>query len=177
MRDLQPSADTRPPQGGAPAVIGWYEHVDLPEWGIRGIRAKIDTGARTSALHVDGVRKLKGGHVRFDVVLNRKRRKARVTVEAPVRRRSRVTSSTGHYRLRYVVPLRIRLGGIEKTIEVGLVARERMRFRMLLGRSAFAGEFLIDASRRCLLGRRKMTRRAPKSRPAKRRAASAGSAA
>lgn len=136
-------------------VIGWYEHVDLPDWGVRGIKAKIDTGARTSALHVSSVRKLRNGLVRFEVVLHRKHAHRRITVEAPVLRRTRVRSSTGVNRIRYVVPVRLRLGSVVKTIEVGLVSRDKMLFRMLLGRSAFSGEFLIDASRHCVLGDRR----------------------
>jgi hypothetical protein len=136
----------------AAGVIGWYEYVDLPEWGIAGVRAKIDTGARTSALHVGAVRKQRDGRVQFDVILHRKHQHRRVTVRAHVLRRTRVRSSTGHNRIRYVVPARVRLGGVEKTIEVSLVCRDKMLFRMLLGRSAFSGDFLIDASRQCVLG-------------------------
>lgn len=143
-------ADAKAPLG----VIGWYEYVDFPDWEVRGIKAKVDTGARTSALHVSSVRKLRNGLVRFEVVLNRTRSHARLVVEAPVLRRTVVRSSTGVNRTRYIVPVRIRLGEVEKTVEVGLVSRDKMLFRMLLGRSAFSGEFLIDASRHCVLGAR-----------------------
>jgi hypothetical protein len=155
----RPAAPSRDPRGerersaaGPREVIGWTEYVELPDWGIPRLRAKVDTGARTSALHVDDVRRLPGDRVRFDVVLHRKRNDRRVTVEAPILRQTRVRSSTGVYRRRYVVPARIRLGHVDKTIEVSLVARDKMIFRMLLGRSAFSGEFLIDASRQCIQG-------------------------
>ena len=142
-------------------VIGWTEWVDLPDWGIPWLKAKVDTGARTSALHVDLVEDLGDGRVRFDVVLHRERRDRRVTVEADVLRRSRIRSSTGVWRRRYVVPARIRLGTVTKLIEVSLVARDKMLFRMLLGRSAFSGDFLIDASRQCLTRRPASLRTSP----------------
>jgi hypothetical protein len=131
-------------------VIGWTEFVELPDWGIPRLKAKVDTGARTSALHVDSLRRLPDGRVRFEVVLHRRRADRRVTVEAPVLRQTRVRSSTGVYRRRHVVPVRIRLGHVDKVIEVSLVSRDQMIFRMLLGRSAFSGDFLIDASRQCV---------------------------
>ena len=57
--------------GREPIVIGWTELVDLPEWGIKDLRAKVDTGARTSALHVENIEELPRGYVRFDVILHR----------------------------------------------------------------------------------------------------------
>jgi hypothetical protein len=78
-----------------PVVIGWTEYVDLPEWGVRRIRAKVDTGARSSALHVENIRELPRGIVRFDVVVHRERRDRHVRVRARITRRSRVRSSNG----------------------------------------------------------------------------------
>ena len=136
-----------------PVVIGWTEYVDLPEWGVRRLRAKVDTGARSSALHVENIRELPRGMVRFDVVLHREERDRRVHVRAHVRRRSRVRSSNGEIHLRLFVETTLRLGGVEKSIEVGLVDRAEMIHRMLLGRAALAGPFLIDVDHQLLQGR------------------------
>lgn len=146
-------------------LIGWSESVDLPEWGIRGIRAKVDTGARTSALHVENVEELPNGRVRFDVVLHRRRRDRRVHVVSRVRRRARVRSSTGHYSTRIFVATLLRLGDVEREVELSLVDREHMLFRMLLGRSALGGAFLIDPAHRGLLGRHDVTRSSQRRRP------------
>lgn len=93
------------------------------------------------------------GHVRFDVVLHRRRRDRRVHVVARVLRRARVRSSSGHFDTRIFVATRLRLGDVEREVEMSLVDRERMVYRMLIGRSALAGAFLIDPAHRGLLGR------------------------
>ena len=139
-------------------LIGWNELVDLPEWQVRRLRAKVDTGARSSALHVTNLIPLPDGRVRFDVVLDRKRVHRRVHVVAPVCRVGRVRSSTGRYTRRYFVRTRLVLGGVEKNIEVSLVDREKMLFRMLLGRTALAGDFVIDPGRRRLTTKNKTGR-------------------
>lgn len=131
-------------------VIGWNEYVDLPDWKITGLKAKVDTGARTSALHVDDISELSRDRVRFDVILHRKHTDRRVTIEVPVLRRASVRSSTGLKETRYFVKTRIRLGTVEKEIEVSLAARGPMLFRMLLGRNALTGDFLIDPGHRAL---------------------------
>jgi hypothetical protein len=136
-------------------VIGWNEVVDLPDWQIRRLRAKVDTGARTSALHVENIEELPRGHVRFDVVLHRARRDRRVAVETRIVRRGRVRSSSGHYTTRIFVATRVRLGPIEREIELSLVDRGPMIYRMLLGRSALAGHVLVDVGHRGLLDARR----------------------
>ena len=136
-------------------LIGWTEYVDLPDWHIRRLRAKVDTGARSSALHVENIRELKRGIVRFDVVLHRRERDRRVHVRAHVKRRARVRSSNGEMSERLFVETTLRLGSVEKTIEVGLVDRAKMIHRMLLGREALSGPFLIDVDHRMLHSKRK----------------------
>lgn len=133
-------------------IIGAAENVDFPDWGIRSLSARVDTGARTSALHVENVRELAGGRVRFDVRLRRDDPTARVTVEAKVSRRTSVRSSTGDEAPRLFVKAYVKLGGVEQRVEVGLVDRERMLYRMLLGRSALARRFLVDVTKRYVLG-------------------------
>jgi hypothetical protein len=132
-------------------LIGWKEHVSLPDWGITRLRAKIDTGARTSALHVEELERLPGRQIRFRVVLDRRKSHRRVTVTAPIARIGRVLSSSGHYTTRVFVVTTLRIGDIEETIELNLVDRQQLSFRMLLGRTALADHFLIDAHRAYVL--------------------------
>lgn len=145
-----------------PLVIGRYEYVDLPQWGIRKLRAKVDTGARTSALHVTNLQDEGGAHVWFEVVPHRDKRERRVRVRARVVRRARVRSSNGHYEMRIFVGTTLRLGSVEREVEISLVDRGRMNFRMLLGRSTLARSFLVDAGREALLGRPRRRRRTPR---------------
>ena len=133
-----------------PFVIGWSELIDLPDWRIRGLRAKIDTGARSSALHVEALEVLPRGYVRYKVVCHRDNHDRRVTVIEKITRRSRVRSSTGEYTMRYFVKTRLRLGGIEREVEVSLVDRGDMTFRMLIGRTALAGAYVVDPTHKNL---------------------------
>jgi hypothetical protein len=135
-----------------PRIIGVAEYVDFPDWGVKSLRARVDTGARTSALHVENVCLLAGSRVRFDVRLRRDDPSARVTVETKLSRRAPVRSSTGQTEPRLFVKAHVRLGGREQQIEVGLVDRRHMLYRMLLGRSALERKFLVDVSRRYALG-------------------------
>jgi hypothetical protein len=134
-----------------PVVIGWAELVDIPEWNISRLRAKMDTGARTSALHVENIEEVGGDRVRFDVRLHRQKLDRRVTVEAPIVRRALVRPSSGVSENRIFVSARVHIGTIAEEIELSLVSRERMIFRMLIGRSALRHRFLIDTSRRYVL--------------------------
>ena len=111
-------------------------------------RAKVDTGARTSALHVEDVEELPRDRLRFKVVTGRKPPFRRRTVMARLVKTARVKSSNGHYSTRYFVRTRIAIGDRRKDIELSLVSREKMVYRMLLGRTALAGDFVVDVSRR-----------------------------
>jgi hypothetical protein len=132
-------------------VIGLAEYVDLPEWRVLRLRAKVDTGARTSALHVENLRELPGGRVRFDVRLHRDRPERRITIEAPISRRGRVRSSSGWSEVRVFVATTLRIGNVALRAEFGLVDRARMIYRLLLGRTALGARFLVDPSQRYLL--------------------------
>ena len=134
-----------------PLVIGVTEYVDLPNWRILSLRAKIDSGARSSALHVENIRELEGDRVRFDVRLSRSQSERRVTVEAKIARRGRVRPSSGELEARIFVATKVRIGPVEREIELSLVDRGRMIFRMLIGRRALAHAFLIDPGRRYVL--------------------------
>lgn len=138
-----------------PLVVGFAELVDIPEWNVRRLRAKLDTGARSSALHVENVQELPQGRVRFDVRLHRKKLDRRVTVEAKVVRRGRVRASSGESEMRLFVRATVQIGPVAEEVEMSLVSRERMRFRMLLGRSALARRFLVDAGKSYVLSKTK----------------------
>ena len=133
-------------------VIGWSEYIEFPAWGIDGMRAKVDTGARTSAIHVEDIEVLPDGCVRFHVMVGRRAPYHRVEVVAPVVKHARVRSSSGHYAMRYFVRTLVQIGPIEKEIDISLVSREKMMYRMLLGRRALARDFVVDVSRRRVLG-------------------------
>lgn len=134
-------------------VIGLAEYVDIPDWRIAGLRAKIDTGARSSALHVENLRELGDGRVSFDVRLHRSRSERRVTVEAPITRRGLVRSSTGVTSTRIFVTVPIQIGPISRAVDMGLVDRAQMIYRMLLGRTALGPDFLVDPCGRYLVTR------------------------
>jgi hypothetical protein len=139
-------------QHASPHVVGWREVVSFPEWGVRGIEAKVDTGANTSAIHVEDVKRLPGDRVRFHLVVNRRKPFKHVPVTADITRTTRVRSSTGHVQERFVVTTVMRLGPIRRHVELSLVGRDKMLCRMLLGRKALHG-VLVDVTRRNLLGR------------------------
>ena len=149
-----------------PLVIGVTEYVDIPAWRIARLRAKIDTGARTSALHVENIRELGAGRVRFDVRLSRRESDRRVTVETRIARRGQVRPSSGELEARIFVAVRVRIGPVEREIELSLVDRGRMIFRMLIGRRALAHAFLIDPSRRYVLQKPSVKPAAKPSKPA-----------
>ena len=148
-----------------PSIIGWTEYIDFPDWNIKGLKAKVDTGARTSALHVENLERVDEDHVRFDVMLHRKKHDKRQPVRARIEKVARVRSSSGHYSERFFVRTMIRLGHVEKEIEFSLVSRKGMLFRMLLGRKALEHDFWVDVSRRNLLTRRSKKENEEKQRP------------
>jgi len=139
-------------------VIGWKETVDLPEWGIESIVAKSDTGARRSALDVSNIVELPNNQIQFDVVLDRKDRSRTKTVVATIDHQSHVRSSNGEQHERYFVRTTALIHGRAKEVEFSLVSRETMVCRILLGRKALEGDFLVDASRKHLSGPRRKVR-------------------
>ncbi len=137
-------------------TLGWREYISLPAWGIERVRAKIDTGARTSAIHVGQIQELPNGHIRFEVVLREKPERQTVWVDAePVVREAKVKPSSGHRQQRPVVKTTMVLGGVEREIELSLVCRKGMLCRMLIGRTALDGEFVVDPAHRYLVSRRR----------------------
>ena len=128
-----------------PVVLGWRERVALPGFGIGALRAKIDTGARTSALHVDQQwRFAEGGAPWVGFRLTRSRSGRVCEVVAPVHDERVVADSGGHRGLRVFVRTRLRLAGVEREVEINLAQRSGMSFPMLVGRSALQGAFTVD---------------------------------
>lgn len=136
-------------------LIGWREYVDLPEWGIRKILAKVDTGARSSAIDVSHIEELSGDTVRFEVISDRGGELKRYPLEAPITRRTWVRSSFGTSHERVFVEVTVRLAGREFRTEVGLVNRENMICRMLLGRQSLEHVYRVDPGRCYLHGKRR----------------------
>ncbi len=133
-----------------PPRVGWREWVGLPSLGVPRIKAKVDTGARSSSLHAEDLEEFqRGGHpwIRFTLLPRQRSRKGAVRVEAPVADRRAVRSSSGEARVRPVVEVEVEVGGSRFACEVTLARRDRMGFRMLLGRTALRGRFLVDPGR------------------------------
>ncbi len=130
------------------AVIGWREIVALPKLGIERVKAKIDTGARSSALHAFHLAKFscEGKQmIRFQVHPLQRNAHYTVTAEAEVIDWREVRNSGGVAQLRPVIETIVELGGKSWKIELTLTNRDEMGFRMLLGRQAVRQKFLVDA--------------------------------
>lgn len=137
-------------------LTGWREWVTLPDLGVDWIKAKIDTGARTSSLHAFDVHEFtREGEawVRFQVKPWQDSPEDAVVVELPVHDRREVRSSSGHAQERLVVEVLIRLVDREVLAEVTLSNRDEMGFRMLIGREALRRGFVVDPARSFLGGR------------------------
>jgi len=135
-------------------VLGWREWVALPDLGIPHIKAKVDTGARTSALHafyLAPFRRKGVAMIRFGVHPYQGRREA-VEVTVPVADRRWVTDSGGHREYRFVIETSVALAGHVWPVEMTLTNRDTMKFRMLLGRTALMDRFTVDPGRSYLVG-------------------------
>lgn len=137
--------------------IGWREWVAFPGLKIPKIKAKIDTGARTSALHafyVEPYRDKGVPMVRFGIHPRQKRTDVEIECLAEIADRRNVSDSGGHREKRYVIVSTVELGGLSWPIELTLTNRDTMRFRVLLGRTAMEERVLIDPGASFLLGKR-----------------------
>ncbi|WAK00985.1 ATP-dependent zinc protease family protein [Methylobacter sp. YRD-M1] len=142
-------------------MLGWREWVALPELNIGQIKAKIDTGARSSALHaftIDPYRKGGQRWVMFAIHPSQLRTDVMVECHAPVIDRRLVSDSGGHKQLRYVIETELVLGRSLIRAEMTLTNRDSMRFRMLLGRTAMNRRFVIDPSSSYLQGKPELCR-------------------
>lgn len=131
-----------------PRVLGWREHVALPALGIARLRAKIDTGARSCALHVDACwRFVEGGApwVGFTVTPRRGGQAALETRAAILDERD-VADSSGRRTRRIFIRTPLRIAGIQREVEINLADRCGMLFPMLVGRTALQHGFVVDPS-------------------------------
>ena len=139
-------------------TFGWREWVTLSELGLPQLKAKVDTGARTSALHAFDVRELwEEGvqQVEFRIHPRQRDNETQVVCRANVVDKRTVTDSGGHKEERWVIQTLLTVGAHSWPIEMTLTARDDMRFRMLLGRNALRQRALVDSSRSYLVGKKK----------------------
>ena len=144
-------------------TIGWREWVDLPELGIHCIKAKVDTGARSSALHAFDIETLENGNqtmVRFKVHPIQRDAHTVVVCEAPLVDWRKVRSSTGRAMIRPAIRSQVRVGSRVIKTEITLVRRDLMGFRMLLGRRALKQKFLVDCGRSFVVSKHAEERKA-----------------
>ena len=142
---------------GAKKVLGWRERVALPDIGVVGLRAKVDTGARTSALNAHGIEPFErdgARWVRFKLRPDRRSAHELVCTAAVADTRT-VKDSGGHAEERYIIETHVRIGDYPETwpIEISLANRTGMLFPMLLGRTAIRRRFAVDPARSFVAGR------------------------
>ncbi len=143
-------------------VIGWREWVGLPDLGIKAIKVKVDTGARSSSLHAFDVQEFSRdgvSWVRFQIHPVQRSSDQAATAEAPVFAFRSVRSSSGKAAIRPVIITRVLLLGVSWPIELTLANRDEMGFRMLLGREACRRRFLVDAGKSYYDGRPKRNKK------------------
>ena len=143
-------------------MLGWREWVALPNLGLPRIKAKIDTGARTSALHafqVDSFVKRNEEWVRFKIHPKQRRDDIETVCESVIKDRRVVRDSGGHEELRIVIETLLTIGAAGWPIEITLTARDDMRFRLLLGRTAIRHRVTVDPSRSYLASGRRQARK------------------
>ena len=165
----------KPLPGPVPAerpAMGWREWIALPDFGVDAIEVKVDTGARSSALHAfESVRFRRGGRrmVRFKIHPFPRNLNVTMEVVAELQGVRKVRSSSGRQELRPWVLATVEYGGQRWPIELTLTARDAMGFRMLLGREAIRGRFNVDPDRSWIGGKPAVASRYERSRSRKRK--------
>lgn len=132
------------------AIIGRLETIALPELAIADIQVRVDTGAKTSSLHVDNIVKFKKNGklmVKFDLHPDVYNVEEIISCEAPIHDIRRVKSSNGTSEQRYVILTEVQLGEVNWSIEITLTDRSDMSYLMLFGREAIGKRFLVDPSK------------------------------
>lgn len=138
-------------------IIGWREWVSLPDLGLPAIKAKVDTGARSSALHAFEVRPFEEhGKQRVEFKIHPRQRDTETVVvcTADVVDERSVTDSGGHKEQRWVIRTPLTLGSETWPIEMTLTSRDNMLFRMLLGRTAINDRLIVNSARSYLVGKK-----------------------
>jgi hypothetical protein len=138
-------------------IVGWREWIRLPDLDLPPVKAKVDTGARTSCLHAFSIRPfIENGQQRVEFQIHPKQLNTElvVTCTADVLDKRTVTDSGGHKEDRWVIQTPLSIGEHQWPIEITLSARDDMRFRMLLGRNAIKRFALVDSSRSYVIGKR-----------------------
>lgn len=131
-------------------TLGWREWVSLPELGVEWIKAKVDTGARSSSLHAVDIEQFDGDGgrwVRFVVAPWQRSDLDSVTASAPLHETREVKSSSGDSQIRPVIRTIVRIDGINQAVDMTITDRADMGFRMLLGREAIRRRFLVNPGR------------------------------
>jgi hypothetical protein len=143
------------PLVSTPLLIGRKEYLTFPDWDVPRLCVKVDTGAFSSALDVAGyeLHRDDTGRLlaRLTLCLSRRHPRRETIVFAPVVKMVGVTSSCGEREERPLLETTVRLGPVEKRIRMTVTDRAGMRCRMLLGRDALAGDFVVDVSKKYLL--------------------------
>ena len=140
------------------SVLGWREWIGFPDLGITQIKAKVDTGARTSCIHAFTVEPFEHNGatwVGFDIHPNQRNTSEVISCSAPVLDQRMVRDSGGHEQLRFVIETTISIGDRMHAVEVTLTDRDSMKFRVLLGRTAIRGNYVVDPGRSYLKGKKK----------------------
>jgi hypothetical protein len=131
-------------------IIGRLESIGLPELAIEGLQVRVDTGAKTSSLHVDNIKKsiINSVHsVTFDIHPDVHNVETVLQCTAPISDMRKVKSSNGSTEQRYVIQTPVVLGKEEWSIEITLTDRSDMNYLMLFGREAIGSRFLVDSSK------------------------------
>lgn len=150
-------------QVSQPVIAGWREWVAFPELGLNRVKAKVDTGARTSALHAFNIKRIEhdgAEWISFDTQPVQYAAGPTLSCRARLKDVRVVTDSGGHREQRFVIETPMKMGKQEWLIELTLTDRSKMKFRMLIGRHAMHGRLIVDPGKSFLTSRRRKVSKA-----------------